>query len=473
MSVDRSKIVRFGAVGAARGAGGTDPVVAGDASLTDDAGLETGEGALALLDGSRPDIRGGRLPVERDERVPAWPKQPSWPLVDESELAQFPQQGGSGWIGPVFSFLVMVAAPLGALLYYFITIATPQYFAEFRFSVTEVQQNAPSSSGSNGSAAAALATTLGAGNAGGALGGSMQNYVVVDYLKSRQAVDELDAKVNLRKLYGASYIDWWSRLRANASPEQLVGYWNGMFAANYDPLTGIANAQIKAFTANDAFQIAQSLVKQAETLVNTIAQRSQLDQIRFAQDQVERAQAHLKDVRQQLASYREQQGVIDPTQSVVPSNSQLASNLRDALAQSLTQLGASKNQKIDDQSPQSVVLRNKIAATIEQLNKVEQEVGGNRQGKSVLAGVVARYEALSLDRQYAETLLLTDLQALDVARANAAAQHLYLTPHVQPALPGSPSGPDVTKSMSVAALALVAFWFLTLLGFRSVKQHGA
>ncbi len=100
-------------------------------------------------------------------------------------------------------------------------------------------------------------------------------------------------------------------------------------------------------------------------------------------------------------------------------------------------------------------------------------MSGNRSGRNVLAGVVAKFEALDMDRQYAQAILLTSRQSLDRARASAAAQHLYLTPYVRPALPESAGGPRVFLSMVLAALLLSAIWFVGLLSVRSIRNSRA
>jgi capsular polysaccharide transport system permease protein len=78
-----------------------------------------------------------------------------------------------------------------------------------------------------------------------------------------------------------------------------------------------------------------------------------------------------------------------------------------------------------------------------------------------------------MERQFAQTMLTGALQALDQARANANAQHLYITPYVRPSLPTTSTYPDKFLSvLEVGGLAFV-FWLILLLIARSMRERFA
>ncbi|KQO52391.1 hypothetical protein [Methylobacterium sp. Leaf85] len=378
------------------------------------------------------------------------------------------------WSRTLLSFGIVVILPLCLLGLYFLFLATPQYFAEFRFSVTEVTPSAGplGGGGSGGTTAAAVASAMG-GHSAAAGGGTAQNFVVIDYLKSRQVVDELSQTVNVREIYSRPEIDWPNRFDRSRSTEHLVRYWNKMVWANYDPLTGLASVEIKAFRPDDALTIANQLVTLSENLVNKIAKRAEEDAVKFAEQEVVRAKAGLDKARAAMAEFREKEGVIDPIPSVVSGNTQLIGTLRGSVSQLEADYDTIRRQNLSESAPSVVALKSRVQAAREQLASVEREVSGSRSGRNVLAGVVARFEALDMDRQYAQAILLTSLQSLDRARASAAAQHLYLTPYVRPALPESAGGPRVFLSMVLGAFILAAIWFIGLLAVRSIVNSRA
>ena len=107
----------------------------------------------------------------------------------------------------IISFLIMVALPtLCAAIYLFVFVSS-QYVSEFRFSVMQsvysplaASTNGAGSATLNSSATSAISMLTGMSGAsgGGGIGAaSSQNYIVVDFLKTRRAVDQLQGKIDI------------------------------------------------------------------------------------------------------------------------------------------------------------------------------------------------------------------------------------------------------------------------------------
>jgi capsular polysaccharide transport system permease protein len=174
-----------------------------------------------------------------------------------------------------------------------------------------------------------------------------------------------------------------------------------------------------------------------------------------------------------MNEYRIKEGVIDPTSSVVSSNVLLMQSLQASLAQLQTQLNSLSRQQLDPNSPALQVLRSRIQATKDELLRVEKEVGQKREGTRPLTEVMAKFEQLNLDLQYAQNFVVSSRQMLDQARANAAAQHLYLTPYVTPAVAESATYPKRGTMILMYGLAFFGLWLIGLLIVRSIREHAA
>lgn len=285
--------------------------------------------------------------------------------------------------GELISFVLCVLVPISLGVAYYEFIASDQYVSEFRFSVKDTS---PSSSSAVSGALALLG--------GSGTGVVTENYIVTDYLKSRQAVEDLEKRIKLIERFTRPEIDQLSRFDPGQSMEEFVRYWQKMATANYDQVTGIATAQIRAFKPEDALLIATTMVTLAEDLVNQIANRTRADAVRFAESEVERAQERLRRVRTQLTDR--------------------------------ARTGAANNN-----DPNSALL-------------------------------------LDLERQVAQTMLASAMQTFDQARANAAVQHIYITPYVRPSLPQSSTYPRSLLSVSVIAGAAFLVWLIGLLVTRSI-----
>jgi capsular polysaccharide transport system permease protein len=342
---------------------------------------------------------------------------------------------------------------------YFGFIASDQYAAGFRFTVSNTSAVPSSSPG--------FLSLLGGMPSGPS---SNDDFMVTDYITSRQAVDELQNRIKVKDLYAKPNIDWWSRFDASQPTERFLKYWQSMVTARFDMITGIATAEVRAFTPEDARLIAATLVTLSEELINRIANRSATEAVRAATREVERAQNRLKEVRARLTAYRNKFGIIDPTTSVAASNSSLVQALRANLAQLETQLATLKSQNLLPTAPAIVTLNSQIQSAREQLASTEAQVGRGEAG-SGLSTIVAEYELINLDLQYAQTMVTNTMQALDQARANAAVQQLYITPYVRPSLPQSPTYPS--RFLSVLAVGLVSFaiWVLSLMLVRAARER--
>jgi capsular polysaccharide transport system permease protein len=386
------------------------------------------------------------------------------------------------WFGSAVLFVLIVLLPFAGFAYYLFFIASPRYVAEFRFSVTQVAApNGPlppaiTSSGAASSMTSLASSLAGAGAAAGAGTGSVstatpQNFIVTDYLTSSQAVNDLTARIGLPKLYERHDIDWWSRLKDNATPEETQGYWQDRISTDFDMITGLATARVVAFRPEDALTIASELMKLSEELLNNIVQRAQDDVVKFAQQDVTQAQNDLDVARKALADYRDREGVVDPTQGVVPVNLNVSTTVEATLAQAEATLEAMRKQQLDSSS---VIVQKQIAtvaATRDQLKALEREVGQSRESRAVLTHVVAEYEALDLKRQYAQALLLNAYQALDRAKASAMAQGLYLSPYVRPSLPVTATGLNKREALLIAAAVLAGIWIAVVMVYRAIR-HG-
>lgn len=429
------------------------------------AGAERGSDESSRQEGGRV----SRLPFERriEQRLTVLPlRLPNKERRRDGEVGKaFPGQrrARSRAYGTYISFVLAVVLPTIVASVYYLWFASNQYVAEFRFAVSDTTPSSMSSIGTN---LASLFT-------GGASNSPLENYMVADYLTSRQVAEELDRRIHVRSLYSKPGIDWWARFDPTAPMEKFVTYWQKMVSANYDPITGIATAQVRAFSPEDAFLVGNSMVQLSEELINRIANRSNTDAVRFAEKEVAQAQDRLKKARVEMTAYRNKVGVIDPTTSVVATNSTVQQTLQGNLATLETQLTSLLGRRLAPNSPAVQALENQIKATKEQLAAVEATVaaGKDRAGGAALSSVIAEYEQLDLERQFAQALVTSAMQGLEQARATAASQHLYITPYVRPSLPESSVYPR--RFLSVVIFGLLAFtaWLFGLLILRSIRER--
>lgn len=383
-------------------------------------------------------------------------------LPDGTALASLPQRRGRGSIGGLISFVLCVLLPTALAAIYYIGFASNQYVTGFHFAV-RTSNTATSTSTATSSLTAMLGISSSTNSA--------ENYMVADYIMSRQAVDDLQAKIAVKQLYALPSVDWWSRFDASLPIENFLRYWRYVTTATYDEITGTGVVQIRAFTPEDAYLIANTLIELSEDLVNEVAQRPQREAVQYAESELTRAESRLKKIRAELAEYRNKESLIDPTSSVVLGNATLSSALRTSLAQIQTDLAAAQSQKLNPNAPSVLYLKSRLKATQEQLAAVEAEVRTAKEGTGPLSQVVAQYEQLDLERQFAQNMVISTMQSLEQARSNAMSKRIFITPYVRPVLPETSLYPNRFVAILTVAGACLLLWTIALLLARSIREH--
>lgn len=365
-------------------------------------------------------------------------------------------------IGHRIWFVIAVVVPFLLGTAYLFLIAPDQYVTEYRFSVRlPVAQQAASS------ATSGAATALFGGNPtpGSDL---IDNYTVTDYARSAQAARDLDARLGLRAMF-ARPSDPFSRLGRDASAEQLARYWNRMVFADYDPASGLAIVRVRAYTAQDSYRIASTLLQLSDDLVNTIGHQSQQDSLKFAEIEMRRAGEQVAGLRARLASLRQSRGVVDPAAGLVSGDDATANALRANLVQIEAQMAMVMQQLHNPDAPQMRVLRQQLAATRAQLGQVGARIGSGDQG---LAATVGEFEDVNARLANAVTILQATSSNLSQAQSNADSQRLYLTTYVKPALAESAIAPNRWVATFILALGCAMVWILGMLLGNSIREHG-
>lgn len=401
-------------------------------------------------DDARPATTGAS--VIRPERFNAPAEAPSAPVVPRPAVK------------PKISFarasavaLIGVPTLLGAL--FFGLVASDQYSSNFQLAVRSndrpiAEQMAPAMAGLNTSPV------------------SSDSYILVEYLRSRQLVEDIAKTIDLRGMFSRSDNDIISRLSGAASIEELVYYWRKKIDVRFENQSGIVTASIRAFRAEDSLAISQAALKLSETLVNQLSRKAREEAVSSAEDDVRRMEIRLATSIAMLKKFRDRTGVIDP-QKGAGAGLQVQGKLQEELVRLRTQLSIlSKN--MNQNAPPIVNLKQRIAATEEQVNNARAEVGRNAaesQTPELTSQLLSEYESLDLERQFAEKAYTATLTSLERARSEAIRTQRYLSVFVEPHMPQEASHPRrLLMILTVFAFAFIG-WAVFLLVYLTVKEH--
>ena len=124
--------------------------------------------------------------------------------------------------------------------------------------------------------------------------------IVNNFLTSAEAMQSLDRKIGLRRMWSADSIDFLSRLSPNASQEDLQRYFQHHVEVVADPTDPVIELKVQAFSPADAQLIAKTLVQLAQQKLNEAhLQMQRRARIRSCSE-VDQAQQKLKSINDRL-----------------------------------------------------------------------------------------------------------------------------------------------------------------------------
>jgi capsular polysaccharide transport system permease protein len=133
--------------------------------------------------------------------------------------------------------------------------------------------------------------------------------IIETYMNSTDALNELNKKINLRKVFTSSEIDPFHRFdffKFNNSNEKLLLYFRNRIEIKIDSLTSISTFSVNAFRAEDAKFINEELLKLSESFVNTLNEQFRQDAIKNALYEITVAKSNLEKADIALSEFRSQ-----------------------------------------------------------------------------------------------------------------------------------------------------------------------
>lgn len=356
---------------------------------------------------------------------------------------------------------LVVAVPVALALIYVSVLATPRYEAESRFFV----QSASSQQGGGGATASLLTT----GNSGGMLGGFVDGWAVADFLKSRDCMQQLDEKVDLRRYLANSAWDPLNRLSEDSSEDDLYRAYGKAVQVSFNALEQIDVLRVSAFSPEDAAMLSTALIGLAEEFVSSMNEKGVADKLKVSEEGVKLAEQQALSARDALTEWRTEHGNIDPA-ATVSMLLNLSSQLEGELSTAQIHLDKVRSLRNKDHlmlKPAEL----QVAALEKRLASVRHRLSGsgNAEAKQLKA-----YEALRNAQAFADSNLTLAQQSYQQAMTDALRLQRYLSIIARPVPTDQPSSPR-TGLLLLQALALgLVLMFIARVAMALLKgwRHG-
>jgi capsular polysaccharide transport system permease protein len=293
-------------------------------------------------------------------------------------------------------------------------------------------------------------------------------YSVHDYILSRDALRELDARLGVRKAFASKQVDAINRfpgLASDDSFEEFYRYYGKHVGVEYDSASSISTLTVHAFTAQEAQRINDLLLQMSERLVNTLNARSRQDLIHYAEDEVKVATDNATAAAVALFDYRSKHEIFEPDKQAAIQLEGVA-KIQEQLVTTEAQLA--QLQKLSPNNPQIIGLESR-ANTL-------RHVIGTESAKvtSVNGSISARapnFERLTVESIFSDKQLGMALAGLETARSDALRQQLYLERLVQPSLPDKAMEPRRMRAVFTVFLIGLISWGVLSLVVAAIREH--
>ena len=327
----------------------------------------------------------------------------------------------------IMSFVLFVAVPTIAAVFYLYQIAEDQFSSRVSFSIRSEQSQSPLDA----------LSSLGQLSTGSSSDASILN----EYLRSQKLVEDIQANIDLKVVYSKPEFDPIFAFDADKPIEDLVEYFRSMNYVTFDAGNGLLDVEAFAFTPDDAQMIATAIMNASSNLVERLSSIAQEDTTKNAKFELERARERLEQSRKVLGELRGREQVIDP-RADLESQMGVLTALQSQLATALIEydLLLTSTRETD---PRLVAGQRKIEAIEHRIEEERNKIGQIAlNGDSSLATVVGDFESLMADREFAEKAYLAAAVTYDTSLAEARRKSKYLAAHIPPTLAQSSQYPN-------------------------------
>lgn len=249
------------------------------------------------------------------------------------------------------------------------------------------------------------------------------------YITSRDMVEKLDQRLNLRQAFAVAGDPIFS-LDDEATIEELVEHFKKVVKVTLDEKTMMLSVDSQGFSPELSLKLNKEILLESEAFINSLSRDIAVEQQRFAEQQLNEANEKLKVARNTLISYQNTNRTFDPelqAQAVATLVAGLQANLAQLRTEERTLLSY-----LNVEAPQVVAIRSQISSVQKQIDDENAKLTSPNNAK--LNKNIADFEELKAQVVFATDLYKLSLASLEKSRIEAAQKLKKLVVINQPRL---------------------------------------
>ncbi|MBF2717191.1 hypothetical protein [Agrobacterium vitis] len=279
--------------------------------------------------------------------------------------------------------------------------------------------------------------------------------ILLNYLSSPAVIQDLQKSVDLHKIYGRDDIDWFSRLRSDATQDDILKYWKKRYSASVNAKSGIVELEVTAFTPQEAHDLSKLVLKLSEQQINQLSSGMWDDLLVSTQRDVDNATKEVSELRGKLRDTQNQTGVFDVDLSAT-SIITVLTNIESSIAD-LKSRRMALSQSVSASSPQMAEIDRRIAGLEEQSKSMQAKTAGLSTGADGnLADYSSLFNKLNLDLKMAESRMKSAISDFEKVKLVSSLQLVYLDSFTDSTLPDTNKYPSTGLNLFLSLLAFGA-----------------
>ncbi|MFK7940762.1 MAG: sugar transporter [Roseovarius sp.] len=357
----------------------------------------------------------------------------------------------------MISFVICVLVPVTITTFYLYVIADDQYASYVGFSVRKEEISSP------------IEVLGGITDLSGS--SSLDTDILYEFIRSQQLVRIVDQKLDLTKIYTNPGDPMFS-LGGDSRIEALLSHWNRMVKVFYDNSSGLIEVRALAFNPQDAQDIAQVLFEESSRMINELSAIAREDTMSYAEEDLDRAVDRLKVTRQAKTEFQNRTQIVDP-EADIQGRMGLLAELNRQLAETRIDLQTLRVQGIPESDRRVKDAINRINTIDDLIDQERASFGGGPSpgNKEAYSDLLAEYEALEVEVEFAQKSYLSAQAARDAAFAESQRQSRYLATHVEPTLAETAEYPKRFQLLAMLTGLAFVFWSILALIYYSLRDR--
>ncbi|RMB12461.1 capsular polysaccharide transport system permease protein [Eilatimonas milleporae] len=288
-----------------------------------------------------------------------------------------------------------------------------------------------------------------------------------EYIHSKDMLVHLDTVLGLNDHFSGRDWDIFSRMDSAPTREGFLSYYRDRVELILNPDSGILTIRVQGFTPDYSLALSQEINKEAEAFINRVGQSIAAEEIGFIEGELDRARGNLADVRRRLLAFQNENQLLDP--GVTTAARQMAINELEAELVRLSADEKSLASYLNEDAPQIVTLRDRIAATQAQLG-VERAKLTSEEAQS-LNDVAADFQELKMELEFASDIYQTALISIEKARVDAYRKLKHLVVVQSPALPDEALYPRGLYNTATVFVVLSLVYGIAVMLIATIREH--